>query len=54
LGDATIVAMHSGMTPAQRLNSWLSAHTGQARLVLGTRLAVLASMPHLKLIVVDE
>ena len=54
LGDAAIVSMHSGMTPAQRLNSWLSAHTGQARLVLGTRLAVLASVPHLKLIVVDE
>jgi primosomal protein N' (replication factor Y) len=42
LGDQAIVSMHSGMTPAQRLNSWLSAHTGQARLVLGTRLAVLA------------
>jgi primosomal protein N' (replication factor Y) len=54
LGDQAIVSMHSGMTPAQRLNSWLSAHTGQARLVLGTRLAVLASVPHLKLIVVDE
>ena len=54
LGDDAIVSMHSGMTPAQRLNSWLSAHTGQARLVLGTRLAVLASLPHLKLIVVDE
>ena len=54
LGEASIVSMHSGMTPAQRLNSWLSAHTGQARLVLGTRLAVLASIPHLKLIVVDE
>ena len=54
LGEAAIVSMHSGMTPAQRLNSWLSAHTGQARLVLGTRLAVLASIPHLKLIVVDE
>ena len=54
LGNAAIVSMHSGMTPAQRLNSWLSAHTGQARLVLGTRMAVLASVPHLQLIVVDE
>ena len=54
LSEDAIVSMHSGMTPAQRLNSWLSAHTGQARLVLGTRLAVLASIPHLKLIVVDE
>jgi primosomal protein N' (replication factor Y) len=46
--------MHSGLTPAQRLAAWLAAHTGQARIVLGTRVAVLASMPHLALIVVDE
>jgi len=49
-----IVAMHSGLTPAQRLKHWLSAHLGQAELVLGTRLAVFASMPRLGLIVVDE
>lgn len=53
-GAGTVVLMHSGMTPAQRTASWLAAHLGQARLVLGTRLAVLASMPHLRLIVVDE
>ncbi|MDO5654051.1 MAG: primosomal protein N', partial [Brachymonas sp.] len=49
-----MVALHSGMTPAQRLQGWLAAHTGQARIVLGTRMAVLASIPHLRLIVVDE
>jgi primosomal protein N' (replication factor Y) (superfamily II helicase) len=53
-GDDAIVSMHSGMTPAQRLQSWLAAHTGHARIVLGTRMAVFASMPHLKIIVVDE
>jgi primosomal protein N' (replication factor Y) len=53
-GAGTVVLMHSGMTPAQRTASWLAAHLGQARLVLGTRLAVLASMPNLRLIVVDE
>jgi len=53
-GAGTVVLMHSGMTPAQRTASWLAAHLGKARLVLGTRLAVLASMPHLRLIVVDE
>ncbi len=53
-GRGTVVLMHSGMTPAQRTASWLAAHLGQARLVLGTRLAVLASMPNLRLIVVDE
>ena len=53
-GEATVVSMHSGLTPAQRLRSWLMAHTGQARIVLGTRMAVFASMPQLRLIVVDE
>jgi hypothetical protein len=46
--------MHSNLTPAQRLKNWLAAHNGQARIVLGTRMAVFASMPQLQLIVVDE
>ena len=54
LGKAQVVAMHSGLTPAQRLKSWLTAHAGQARLVLGTRMAIFASLPNLRLIVVDE
>ncbi len=53
-GAGAVVCLHSGMTPAQRLSSWLAAHTGQARIVLGTRMAVLASLPGLRLIVVDE
>ncbi|MEY4583942.1 MAG: primosomal protein [Pseudomonadota bacterium] len=53
-GDAAVVSLHSGMTNPQRLKSWLSAHMGTARVVLGTRMAIFASMPNLKLIVVDE
>ena len=53
-GDDAVVSMHSGMTPAQRLKSWLAAHQGVARVVLGTRMAVFASMPGLQLIIVDE
>ncbi|WP_418317519.1 primosomal protein N' [Piscinibacter sakaiensis] len=49
-----IVSLHSGLTPAQRLRNWLAAHLGQSDLVLGTRLAVFASLPRLGLIVVDE
>jgi primosomal protein N' (replication factor Y) (superfamily II helicase) len=49
-----IATMHSGMTPAQRLKAWLLAHSGQARIILGTRMSIFASMPHLRLIVVDE
>ena len=53
-GDAGVVSMHSGMTGPQRLQSWLAAHNGSARIVLGTRMAIFASMPELKWIVVDE
>lgn len=53
-GAHALVSMHSGMTPAQRLQSWLAAHNGAARIVLGTRMAVFASLPNLKLIIVDE
>ncbi|MEJ8858588.1 primosomal protein N' [Variovorax robiniae] len=53
-GAGAVVSLHSGMTNPQRLASWLAAHAGQARIVLGTRMAVFASMPSLKLIVVDE
>ncbi len=49
-----LVSLHSALTPAQRLRHWLLAHLGRADLVLGTRLAVFASMPKLGLIVVDE
>jgi len=53
-GPQAVVTQHSAMTPARRLASWLAAHTGSARVVLGTRLAVFASMPWLRLVVVDE
>ncbi|MES2183647.1 MAG: primosomal protein N' [Pseudomonadota bacterium] len=53
-GDDAVVSLHSGMTNPQRLKSWLAAHTGAARIVLGTRMAVFASLPGLQLIVVDE
>ena len=49
-----LVSLHSGLTPAQRLQNWLAAHLGEAELVLGTRMAIFASMPRLGLIVVDE
>ncbi|VTU37496.1 Primosomal protein N' [Variovorax sp. PBL-H6] len=53
-GSGAVVSLHSGMTNPQRLASWLAAHAGAARIVLGTRMAVFASMPALALIVVDE
>ncbi|MFC0350477.1 primosomal protein N' [Undibacterium danionis] len=49
-----IATLHSGMAEGERLLHWLAAHTGQARIILGTRLAILSSLPHLKMIVIDE
>ncbi|MDO8353727.1 MAG: primosomal protein N' [Aestuariivirga sp.] len=49
-----LVAMHSGLTPVQRLRNWLMAHLGRADIVLGTRMSVFAPLPRLGLIVVDE
>ena len=53
-GAAAIVAMHSGLTPPQRLKAWLAAHTGAARIVVGTRMAVFTPLRRLALVVVDE
>jgi primosomal protein N' (replication factor Y) len=50
----TIVCLHSGLPDAERSAAWLAAHEGRARIVLGTRLAAFASLPALRLIVVDE
>ncbi len=46
--------LHSGLAEAERFDHWYAAHSGAARIVLGTRLAALASLPKLALIVVDE
>ena len=53
-GPESVVSIHSGMSNPQRVKSWIAAHQGKARIVLGTRMAVFASMPGLRLIVVDE
>ena len=49
-----VATLHSGLAEGERLVNWLSAHLGHARIVLGTRLAILASLPRLKLVIIDE
>ena len=49
-----VVSLHSGLNESERLQHWLAAQSGSARIVLGTRLAVFAPMPQLGLIIVDE
>jgi primosomal protein N' (replication factor Y) (superfamily II helicase) len=49
-----IVALHSELAEAARERNWRAAFLGEARIVLGTRLAVFTPMPALGLIIVDE
>ena len=51
---AGLVSLHSGLGEAARSRNWQAALTGNARVVLGTRLAVFTPLPELGLIVVDE
>ncbi len=52
--EARIALMHSALEDIARTSAWLAAARGEASIVLGTRLAVLAPLPKLRLIVVDE
>src|SRR5262249_41113340 len=49
-----IAVLHSALEDGARTRAWLSAARGEAGIVLGTRLAVLAPMPKLALVIVDE
>jgi primosomal protein N' (replication factor Y) len=51
---ARIALLHSALEDGARTGAWLAAARGEAGIVLGTRLAVLAPLPRLGLIVVDE
>ena len=51
---AGVVSLHSGLAAGERARAWLAAHEGRARILVGTRMAVFASLPSLRLIVVDE
>src|SRR3970282_1305717 len=48
------VSLHSALAEAERLEHWRAACSGRARIVLGTRLAVFAPLPGVRLIVVGE
>ncbi len=49
-----LVSLHSGLNDTERINGWLQAQNGTARIILGTRLAVFTPLPHLGLVIVDE
>ena len=54
LSQYALVTLHSNLSESERLQNWLAASTGAAKIVIGTRLSVFTPMPNLKLIVIDE
>ena len=52
--DVEIASLHSGLADGERALNWIRAQSGEARIVIGTRLAVFTPMPKLSLILVDE
>jgi len=50
----TLAILHSGLTEKQRGLAWYQALTGNARIVVGTRLSIMTPLPKLVAIVVDE
>ncbi len=54
LAGGGLVVMHSGLSAGERHDSWWRMLRGEARVVLGTRMAAFAPLRDLGLIVVDE
>ena len=53
-GGVPVVVAHSQLAQGERAAAWLHAQSGAARIVLGTRLAILMPFRELGAIVVDE
>jgi primosomal protein N' (replication factor Y) (superfamily II helicase) len=49
-----LAVLHSGLSEGKRAQAWLAAIAGTARIIIGTRLAVLTPIPNLAAIVIDE
>jgi primosomal protein N' (replication factor Y) len=49
-----LVSLHSNLGESERLQNWRLAQSGQARIIIGTRLAVFTPIPNLKIVMVDE
>ncbi|MCI0583366.1 MAG: primosomal protein N' [Chloroflexi bacterium] len=52
--DADIALLHSGLGEGERADEWRRIRSGRADIVVGTRLAALAPLDEVGLIVVDE
>ncbi|HEX2549035.1 MAG TPA: primosomal protein N' [Gammaproteobacteria bacterium] len=48
------IVLHSGLTEKQRLHAWCLSHSGQAKIIIGTRSAIFLPFQNLGLIIIDE
>ena len=49
-----IVSLHSKLSENDRLQAWLEAKSGRAKIIIGTRSAILTPTPNLGIIILDE
>lgn len=49
-----IAALHSRLTPKERLHSWLAAANGEAKILIGTRSAIFTPLQNPGIIIIDE
>ena len=49
-----IALLHSGLSDLQRHNSWLLAASGEAKIIIGTRSALLTPLKNPAIIIIDE
>ena len=52
--DVEVALLHSGLSEGERGDEWRRIRAGEVQLVVGTRIAVLAPLPDVGLVVVDE
>ena len=52
-GDC-VAMIHSGLTPAEKYDEWVSLHRGEKRIVIGARSAVFAPVENVGVIIIDE
>ncbi|NOX42814.1 MAG: primosomal protein N' [Gammaproteobacteria bacterium] len=52
--NCQIAVFHSGLNDKERLDAWLMARAGKARVIIGTRSAVFTPAPDLGVIILDE
>ncbi len=52
--NVPIVSLHSGMNDKERLQAWLQAERGYARIIVGTRSAIFTPLVNPGIIIVDE